>query len=94
MYFLFFDFRRYMNRRLNLVGEPEHHVVFAGGHYTGQFVARGAADAGISDFALFLELVEQRRCWTFIDDALDGLVSLALSDKAVGEIFNLGSHFE
>ena len=37
---------------------------------------------------------EQRRCWTYIDDALEGLVSLALSDKAVGEIFNLGSHFE
>ena len=37
---------------------------------------------------------EQRRCWTFIEDALDGLVALALSDQAVGEIFNLGSHFE
>jgi UDP-glucose 4-epimerase len=36
----------------------------------------------------------QRRCWTYIDDALDGLVALALSDKAVGDIFNLGSHFE
>jgi UDP-glucose 4-epimerase len=37
---------------------------------------------------------EQRRCWTYIDDALDGLIALAMSDKAVGEIFNLGSHFE
>ena len=37
---------------------------------------------------------EQRRCWTYIDDALDGLVALANSDEAVGEIFNLGSHFE
>jgi len=37
---------------------------------------------------------EQRRCWTFIDDALDGLVALATSDNAVGEIFNLGSNFE
>ena len=37
---------------------------------------------------------EQRRCWTYIDDALDGLVALALSDQAVGEIFNLGSRFE
>ena len=27
-------------------------------------------------------------------DALDGLVALALSDQAVGEIFNLGSRFE
>jgi UDP-glucose 4-epimerase len=37
---------------------------------------------------------EQRRCWTYIGDALDGLVALAVNDKAVGEIFNLGSHFE
>ena len=37
---------------------------------------------------------EQRRCWTYIDDALDGLVALANSNEAVGEIFNLGSHFE
>ena len=37
---------------------------------------------------------EQRRCWTYIDDALDGLVALATSDRAVGEIFNLGSQFE
>lgn len=37
---------------------------------------------------------EQRRCWTYVDDALDGLVALAASDRAVGQIFNLGSHFE
>jgi len=37
---------------------------------------------------------EQRRCLTYIDDALDGLIALALSDIAVGEIFNIGSHFE
>jgi UDP-glucose 4-epimerase len=37
---------------------------------------------------------EQRRCWTYIDDALDGLIALATSDRAVGEIFNLGSHYE
>ena len=36
---------------------------------------------------------EQSRCWTYIDDALDGLVELAMSDRAVGEIFNLGSQF-
>ena len=36
---------------------------------------------------------EQSRCWTYIDDALDGLVALAMSDQAVGEIFNLGSQF-
>ncbi|MFA6108342.1 MAG: GDP-mannose 4,6-dehydratase [Candidatus Latescibacterota bacterium] len=37
---------------------------------------------------------EQRRCWTYIDDALDGLIALANCDRAVGDIFNLGSHFE
>jgi UDP-glucose 4-epimerase len=37
---------------------------------------------------------EQRRCWTYIDDALDGLIALAQSDQAVGEIFNIGSHYE
>jgi UDP-glucose 4-epimerase len=37
---------------------------------------------------------EQRRCLTYVDDALDGLIALALSDKAVGEIFNIGSNFE
>jgi UDP-glucose 4-epimerase len=37
---------------------------------------------------------EQRRCWTYIDDALDGLMALATCDQAVGEIFNIGSHFE
>src|SRR3989339_121710 len=37
---------------------------------------------------------KQRRCWTYIDDALDGLIALANRDRAVGDIFNLGSHFE
>ncbi len=37
---------------------------------------------------------EQRRCLTYVDDALDGLIALALSDKTVGEIFNIGSNFE
>jgi UDP-glucose 4-epimerase len=37
---------------------------------------------------------EQRRCWTYIDDALDGVMALAMSERAVGEIFNIGSHFE
>ncbi len=37
---------------------------------------------------------EQRRCFTDIDDALDGLVALAEHPNAVGEIFNLGSNFE
>ena len=37
---------------------------------------------------------EQRRCWTYIDDAVDGFVALATNDNAVGEIVNLGSNFE
>ena len=37
---------------------------------------------------------EQRRCFTDIDDALDGLISLADHPDAPGEIFNLGSNFE
>lgn len=37
---------------------------------------------------------EQRRCFTDIDDALDGLIGLAEHPNAVGEIFNLGSNFE
>jgi UDP-glucose 4-epimerase len=37
---------------------------------------------------------EQRRCFTDIDDALDGLIALAEHPNAVGEIFNLGSNFE
>lgn len=37
---------------------------------------------------------EQRRCFTDIDDALDGLIALAEHPSAVGEIFNLGSNFE
>ena len=37
---------------------------------------------------------EQRRCFTDIDDALDGLIALAEHPGAVGEIFNLGSNFE
>ena len=37
---------------------------------------------------------EQRRCFTYIDDAVDGLVAMAASDRAVGEVLNLGSNYE
>ncbi len=37
---------------------------------------------------------EQRRCFTDIDDALDGLISLATHPDSPGEIFNLGSDNE
>ncbi|NKB69241.1 MAG: NAD-dependent epimerase/dehydratase family protein [Candidatus Latescibacteria bacterium] len=63
------------------------------GHY-GMVVPRFVKQAMLGNPITVYENGEQRRCWTYIDDAIDGLVSLALSDKAVGEIFNLGSHFE
>jgi UDP-glucose 4-epimerase len=37
---------------------------------------------------------EQRRCFTDIEDALEGLIALAEHPDASGEIFNLGSNFE
>ena len=37
---------------------------------------------------------EQRRCFTDIEDALDGLTSLAEHPDAPGEIFNLGGNVE
>ena len=37
---------------------------------------------------------EQRRCFTDIEDALDGVQALAAHPNAPGEIFNLGSNFE
>ena len=63
------------------------------GHY-GMVVPRFVKQAMLGNPITVYENGEQRRCWTYIDDAIDGLVSLALSDQAVGEIFNLGSHFE
>jgi len=36
----------------------------------------------------------QTRCFTYIDDAIDGLIAAATSDKAVGEIFNIGNPTE
>ncbi len=37
---------------------------------------------------------EQRRCFTDIEDALNGLTALAEHPDATGEIFNLGCNFE
>lgn len=37
---------------------------------------------------------KQRRCFTYIDDALDGLQALSDHQDALGEILNLGSDFE
>ena len=63
------------------------------GHY-GMVVPRFVKQAVLGHPITVYGSGEQRRCWTYIDDALDGLMALATSDKAVGEIFNLGSNFE
>jgi UDP-glucose 4-epimerase len=37
---------------------------------------------------------EQRRCFTDIDDAIEGLLALGMHPETPGEIFNLGAHAE
>jgi UDP-glucose 4-epimerase len=37
---------------------------------------------------------KQRRCFTDVSDAVEGILSLARHPKAVGEVFNVGSNFE
>ena len=63
------------------------------GHY-GMVLPRLVKQAMLGEPITVYDNGEQRRCWTYIDDAIDGLVALAAHDKAVGEIFNLGSNFE
>ena len=74
-------------RPFNVIGPRQS------GHY-GMVVPRFVKQALLGHPITVYGDGEQRRCWTYIDDALDGLVALADSDGAVGEIFNLGSHFE
>ena len=74
-------------RPFNVIGPRQS------GHY-GMVVPRFVKQALLGHPITVYGDGEQRRCWTYIDDALDGLVALASSDGAVGEIFNLGSHFE
>ena len=63
------------------------------GHY-GMVVPRFVKQAMLGDPITVYDNGEQRRCWTYIDDAIDGLIALAMSDEAAGEIVNLGSNFE
>ncbi len=63
------------------------------GHY-GMVVPRFVKQAMLGDPITVYDNGEQRRCWTYIDDAIDGLIALAMSDQAAGEIVNLGSNFE
>lgn len=63
------------------------------GHY-GMVVPRFIKQAMLGDPITVYDDGEQRRCFTYIDDAVDGLVALASTDQAFGEVFNLGSNFE
>ena len=63
------------------------------GHY-GMVVPRFIKQAMLDEPITVYDSGEQRRCWTYIDDAIDGFVALAGNDQAVGEILNLGSNFE
>lgn len=60
----------------------------------GMVVPRFIKQAMLGDPITVYDDGEQRRCFTYIDDAVDGLVALAMSDSAAGEVFNLGSNFE
>ena len=37
---------------------------------------------------------EQTRCFTFVDDAINGMIMASRSEKAIGEVFNIGSNIE
>lgn len=37
---------------------------------------------------------KQTRCFTYIDDVIDGIIEASVNPKAVGEVFNLGNHVE
>ncbi len=60
----------------------------------GMVVPRFIKQAMLGDPITVYDDGEQRRCFTYIEDAIDGLVALAASGKAAGEVFNLGSNFE
>jgi UDP-glucose 4-epimerase len=74
-------------RPFNVVGPRQT------GHY-GMVVPRFIKQAMLGEPITVYDNGEQSRCWTYVDDAIDGFVALAHSDGAVGEIFNLGSNFE
>ncbi|MDA0335068.1 MAG: GDP-mannose 4,6-dehydratase [bacterium] len=60
----------------------------------GMVVPRFIKQAMLGDDITVYDDGEQRRCFTYIDDAVDGLIALASSDRAFGDVFNLGSNFE
>jgi len=61
----------------------------------GMVVPRFIRQALLGDPITVYDNGEQTRCWTYIDDAVDGLIALAQSEEAAaGEIVNLGSNFE
>lgn len=36
----------------------------------------------------------QTRCFTYVDDVIDGVIAAATNEKAIGEVFNLGNPIE
>lgn len=60
----------------------------------GMVVPRFIKQAMLGDPITVYDNGEQRRCFTYIDDAVDGLVAMASSDRVVGEVLNLGSNYE
>lgn len=60
----------------------------------GMVVPRFIKQAMLGDPITVYDNGEQRRCFTYIDDAVDGLVAMAASDRVVGEVLNLGSNYE
>ena len=36
----------------------------------------------------------QTRCFTYVDDAIEGMILAASNNKAIGEVFNIGSNIE
>ena len=36
----------------------------------------------------------QTRCFTFVDDAIEGVILASNNDRAIGEVFNIGSNVE
>ena len=37
---------------------------------------------------------KQTRCFTFVDDAIEGVILASNNDRAIGEVFNIGSNVE
>ena len=43
---------------------------------------------------LIYDTGNQTRCFTYVDDAIEGMILAASNNKAIGEVFNIGSNIE